>query len=261
IKDSPFSNLLALLRQLLLKFEKLDRDNSTQMVTMQRQITIVAGDLGVQKARESLAGAIGSAVLTGAIGGAALKQTFKSTSMQTNSTVKNTNTANRVDVATHDARGGIKANKTPSNEMRPAHDAQGVQAKGAADVQADASADVAPMRTIATNQATKSEAATLHADDAEVRALAQIPASNAMMLNMLAPSIGGTVAAGVNIEAEMTESERQLMLNVAETFKRVADEQQDQATKTRDMRDATAQLVESLMNLMASTSGHQISKF
>lgn len=261
IKDSPFGNLLALLRQLLLKFEKLDRDNSTQMVTLQRQITIVAGDLGVQKARESLAGAIGSAVLTGAIGGAALKQTFKSTSMQTNSTVKNNNTANRVDVATHDARGGIKANKTPSSEMREPHDAQGVQAKGAADVQADGQADVAPMRAVATSPTTKSEAATLHADDAEVRALAQIPASNAMMLNMLAPSIGGTVAAGVNIEAEMTESERQLMLNVAETFKRVADEQQDQATKTRDMRDATAQLVESLMNLMASTSGHQISKF
>jgi hypothetical protein len=117
------------------------------------------------------------------------------------------------------------------------------------------------MRTVAINQTAKSEAATLHADDAEVRALAQIPASNAMMLNMLAPGIGGTVGAGVNIEAEMTESERQLMLNVAETFKRVADEQQDQATKTRDMRDATAQLVDSLMNLMASTSSHQISKF
>jgi hypothetical protein len=130
ISSSPFGNLLALLRQLLLKFEKLDRDNSTQMVTLQRQITIVAGDLGVQKARESLVGAIGSAVLTGAIGGAALKQTFKSTSMQTNSTVKNQNTANRVDVASHDSRGGIKANKTPSNEMRPAHDAQGVPAKG-----------------------------------------------------------------------------------------------------------------------------------
>ena len=269
IQTSPFSNLLALLRQLLLKFEKLDRDNSTQMVTLQRQITIVAGDLGVQKARESLAGAIGSAMLTGAIGGAALKQTFKSTSMQTNSTLKNQNTGNRVDVAAHDSRGAIKASKTPSNEMRAAHDAQGVpaggarngEAKAAAEIQADGRADVAPMRADAMSPTTKPEGASLHADDAEARARAQIPASNAMMLNMLAPSIGGTVGAGVNIEAEMTEAERQLMLNVAETFKRVADEQQDQAGKTRDMRDATAQLVDSLMNLMASTSGHIIGKY
>jgi hypothetical protein len=269
IKNSPFGNLLALLRQLLLKFEKLDRDNSAQMVILQREMTIVAGDLGVQKARESLGGAIGSAMLTGVIGGAALKQTFKSTSMQTNSTIKNQNTGNRVDVATHDSRGAIKASKTPSNEMRAAHDAQGIPAgngrdggpKAAADVQADGQADVAPMRADAISATTKPEAAQLHADDAEVRARAQIPASNAMMLNMLAPSVGGTVGAGVNIEAEMTESERQLMLNVAETFKRVADEQQDQATKTRDMRDATAQLVDSLMNLMASTSGHIIGKY
>jgi hypothetical protein len=94
-----------------------------------------------------------------------------------------------------------------------------------------------------------------------VNARAQIPASNAMMLNMLAPSIGGTVSAGVNIEAEMTEAERQLALQVADVFRRIADEQQDQSVKTRDMRDAAAQLFESLLNLVSSTSAHIIGKY
>lgn len=268
IKDSPFGNLLALLRQLLLKFEKLDRDNSTQMVTLQRQMTIVAGDLGVEKARESFGGAVAATILTGAVGGFALKKSFESTSMQTGSMDSNLRKANKTDIQVHDARGQVKAHGTPSENMRPARNVSGEPAaaradggRASADLQADADADVRSMNPSASGQKGKSTENDRQRKHSEEMANAQNVAAKAVLGNMVAPSIGGIASATMNIEAEMTESERQLMLNVAETFKRVADEQQDQATKTRDMRDATAQLVDNLMNLMASTSSHQISKF
>ncbi|WP_421569850.1 hypothetical protein [Stenotrophomonas sp. PD6] len=268
IKDSPFGNLLALLRQLLLKFEKLDRDNSTQMVTLQRQITIVAGDLGVEKARESFGGAVAATILTGAVGGFALKKSFESTSMQTGSMDSNLRKANKTDIQVHDARGQVKAHGTTAENMRPARNVAGEPAsarvdggRASADLQADADVDVRSMNPSAAGQKGKSTENDRQRKHSEEMANAQNIAAKAVLGNMVAPSIGGIASATMNIEAEMTESERQLMLNVAETFKRVADEQQDQATKTRDMRDATAQLVDSLMNLMASTSSHQISKF
>ena len=267
IVSSPFSHLLAMLRQLLLKFERMDRDNSAQMVTMQREITIMAGDKGVEKARESLGGAIGAAIMTGAIGGAALKQTFKSTSMQTNSADANGMVGNKVNAGVETSKGGMKGNTTPADELRPAHGLDGKKAtaaKGserpAAEVRADVDADPA-MKQIAREQSAGPGVDDVRSDYSEVNARAQIPASNAMMLNMLAPSIGGTVSAGVAIEAEMTEAERQLALQVADVFRRIADEQQDQSVKTREMRDAAAQLFESLLNLTSSTSAHIIGKY
>lgn len=81
-----------------------------------------------------------------------------------------------------------------------------------------------------------------------------------MLLNMMGPGIGNAVGSGVQIEAEMTEAERQLLLQVADVFRRIADEQQDQSARSREMRDAAAQLYESLLNLISSTSAHIISK-
>lgn len=267
ITSSPFSHLLAMLRHLLLKFEKMDRDNSTEMVVMQREITILAGNKGIEKAREGLGGAIGAAVMTGAIGGAALKQTFKSTSMQVKSAEKNVMGGNKLDSAVKTSSGGAKGNTTPASEMRPARELDGKPAqigqrgdRPSAAVEADAGADTS-MKHVARAQAGDPGVDDLRSDSPEVNARAQIPASNAMMLNMLAPSIGGTVSAGVNIEAEMTEAERQLALQVADVFRRIADEQQDQSVKTRDMRDAAAQLFESLLNLVSSTSAHIIGKY
>lgn len=267
IAASPFSHLLAMLRQLLLKFERMDRNNSTQMVIMQREITIMAGDKGVEKARESLGGAIGAAIMTGAIGGAALKQTFKSTSMQTKSADTNAMEGNKLDAVVKTSSGGFKGNTTPASDMRPAHGLDGKapaagkagEQPGAA-VQADANADKS-MTRLAREQGGEPGVDDVRSDHGEAGARAQIPASNAMMLNMLAPSIGGTVSAGVAIEAEMTEAERQLALQVADVFRRIADEQQDQSVKTRDMRDAAAQLFESLLNLVSSTSAHIIGKY
>ncbi|MFL9584717.1 hypothetical protein [Stenotrophomonas sp. AB1(2024)] len=267
IVSSPFSGLLALLRQLLLKFEKLDRDNSAQMVTMQREITIIAGEKGVEKARENLGGAIGSAVLTGAIGGAALKQTFKSTSMQTGSLKNNQGVGNNASVSDAKVSGGIKASGTPSDQLRSARNVDGssvpAQKGGAladADIQPDLAADGRAINHSAKQGSHGTAPEPLNQGHGASMAHAQIPASQAMMLNMLAPGIGGTISAGVQIEAEMTEAERQLLLQVADVFRRIADEQQDQSARSREMRDAAAQLYESLLNLISSTSAHIISK-
>ncbi len=266
IKSSPFSNLLALLRQLLLKFEKLDRDNSAQMVTIQRQITIIAGEKGVEKARESLVGAIGAAVMTGAIGAAALRQTFKSTSMQVRSADSNAMNGNKFDAAVKTSGGGAKGNTTPAADMRPARGVDGTPAKAGpgsdrARAAAQADAEVPPaMKQVAREQPAEPGVDDLRSDHPEVGARSQIPAGNAMLLNMMGPGIGNAVGSGVQIEAEMTEAERQLLLQVADVFRRIADEQQDQSARSREMRDAAAQLYESLLNLIASTSAHIISK-
>lgn len=266
IKSSPFSNLLALLRQLLLRFEKLDRDNSAKMVEIQREITIIAGQKGVEKARESLVGAVFAAGMTGAIGGAALKQTFKSTSMQVRSADKNAMDGNKLDAAVKTSSGGAKGNVTPAAEMRPPRGVDGTPAKGAPGsdrpgAAAQADADVPPaMKQIAREQPGEPGVDDLRSDHPEVGARSQISAGNAMLLNMMAPGIGNAVGSGVQIEAEMTEAERQLLLQVADVFRRIADEQQDQSARSREMRDAAAQLYESLLNLMSSTSAHIISK-
>lgn len=267
IVSSSFSNLLALLRQLLLQFERIDRENSARMVEMQRDITIVAGDKGIEKARESLGGAIGAAVMTGAIGGAALRQTFKATSMKTTTADKNALQGNQIDSAAATSRGGFKGSSTVTAEMRGARAVDGKatpvrtgEKRPASDLQADADVPLKRMKEIAQNSSTQDSAKDLHSDHPEVGARAEIPGAHAMMLNMMAPGIGATVTAGVQIEAEMTEAERQLALQVADVFRRIADEQQDQAAKTRDMRDAAAQLFESMLNLMSSTAAHIISK-
>jgi len=267
IRSSPFSNLLALLRQVLLKFETLDRENSARMVIMQRDITILAGDKGIEKARESLGGAIGAAVMTGAIGGAGLRQTFKATTMKTRTVDGNVMQANQMSAAAKTAKGGYKGGATPTSEMRGARGMDGRPTpvgKGderpSSALQADGEAQLPQMQAIGRESPMQSGTKDLHSDHPEVGARAEIPGANAMMLNMMAPGIGATVSAGVQIEAEMTEAERQLALQVADVFRRIADEQQDHAAKTRDMRDAATQLFESMLNLMSSTAAHIISK-
>lgn len=267
IVSSSFSNLLALLRQLLLQFERIDRENSARMVEMQRSITIVAGEMGVEKAKENLGGAIGAAVVTGVIGGYGLRQSFKSTSMKTTSTADNAMSGNQFNNAVKTSKGAYNGGSTPSSEMRPArgidskptHIGKGDERPSSA-LQADADVQLKAMKKVGTGNVVEPGVKDIHSDHSESLARAEIPGANAMVLNMIAPGIGATVSAGVQIEAEMTESQRQLALQGADVFRRIADEQQDQAAKTRDMRDAAAQLFESLLNLMSSTSAHIISK-
>ncbi|WP_282296417.1 hypothetical protein [Stenotrophomonas sp. PS02289] len=267
IQSSPFANLLTLLRQLLLKFEAMDRKNGSQMVIMQRDMTIVAGERGIQKAQENLAGAIGATFVTGAVGAAGLRQSVKSTKIQTNSNIHNQNAANRVSVGAADQTHSTKAAALPSAQHRAARNIDGSEVKStardatpAADLQDDVSSYTREMRQVVNSSSARGDADALQALHGYRMAQSQIPASNAVMLNMMAPSVGGAITSGVQIAVETTEAERQLMLNVADTFKRVADAHQDQQMKNRDMREATTQMLESLMNLAASTSSHIIQK-
>jgi hypothetical protein len=264
---SRFSNLLALLRQLLLKLEKSDRDNSAQMVTMQRNITIIAGDKGVEKAKEGFGGAVGAAALTGAIGGASMQRMVKATDIQASSLKKNQNVGTNANVADARTSGGTKAAGTPADQLRDARNLDGspvqAQRNGGqpnADIQADLHADTRAINHSARNGAEGQTPEPLHQSNAASMAQAQIPANQSAVLSMLGPGLGNTISAGVQIEAEMTEAERQLALQVADVFRRIADEQQDQAVRSREMRDAAAQLYESLLNLISATSAHIIQK-
>lgn len=267
IQSSPFANLLTLLRQLLLKFEAMDRRNGSQMVIMQREMTIVAGERGVQKARENLGGAVGAAAVMGGIGAAGMKQSLNSTSIRTNSNVGNLNAANASGLSAATTKHGLKANALPSAELRPARNIDGsTVSKGsgnvhpAADLQDDISARSTSQITNRNEVTTRSHSSIQQEAHSAEMARAEVPAANALFLNAMGPSVGATVTAGVNIEVEATEAERQLVINVAETLKRVADAHQDQQMKNRDMREATTQMLESLMNLIASTSSHIIQK-
>jgi hypothetical protein len=265
--SSEASFLLTLLRQLLLKFEMMERENGSNMIIMQLAAVIEAGNRSVERAKENLTGAISAAVVTGAVGGAAIHQSFQSTRIQTNSNVGNLNSANKSDLAVNNARHGTKANPVASAELRGARNLDGRPVpktdavQDAADLQADATAGNSAMRLNANESSARSNAAAYQAAHSERMAQSQIPASRAMFLNMLAPAVGGTVTAGVQIEAEFTEAERQLLLNLAETVKRIADGHQDQMAKTREMREAASQLVESLQSLAERTSSQIISNY
>jgi hypothetical protein len=267
-KPSRFADLLALLRQVLLSFEKLDRDNSARMVIMQREMTINAGDKGVEKAKESVLGNVTGGLVTAAVGLAGLKQSNKSTSMQTESMATNLKKANATDVRVHDARGQVKAHSAPADLQRPARGIDGSSSaatpaggRAAADLQADADVDLRPKNVVAVAQSEKSDVAELQLQHSSIMAQAQKFNSNSIMLNMVSTAAGGSVTSAIGVAAEMTEGERQLLLNVAETLKRVADQQQDQSVKTRDMRDSAAQLWETLQSHVTNTSSQIIQNF
>ena len=267
IKSNPFANLLSLLRQLLLKFEAMDRENGSKMVILQREMTIQAGDKGVEKAREGLIGAIGSTVVMTGIGAAGVKQSLNSSKMRTDSNIGNLNKANTSAVSAASNKHDLKANALPSAELRPARNVDGSQvakstgqAQDSADLQSDLAARSKAQITNRNEVTTQPEATALNSTHSERMAMAEIPAARAAFLAMMSPSLGATITAGVNIEAEMTAAEVLLLQNVAETFKRVADSHQDQQMKNRDAREATGQMLEALLNLAASTSSHIIQK-
>lgn len=267
LKSSPLSNLLVLLRQILLEFEKLDRDNSVKMVEMQRNLTIKAGELGVEKANIAMVAAITATVMTGVIGGAAVGKSYQSTKMQTDSLKLNHNAANKASITDANRSGGIARHNTPSDQLRAGRNVDGAtpnatkgSARPDADIQADSDADLGAMNHTAKHSAVGSTAARLENMHTRDMALAQVPQSHALMLNMVGPAIGNSASAGINIEAEMTESERLLVQQNADVARRTADEQQDQSARNAEMRRSADQLVETLLRLFADTSGHIISK-
>ncbi len=268
LATNPLSNLLTMLRQLLLKFEDMERRHGSNMIIVQLETVVEAGKRGVEKAKENLGGQIGATMLMGAVGGYATKKTSESTDMVKNSHVRNMNEGNASSIAVHDSRANLKSTTTPTANHRPARDADGTPVAGGTEanrpgalLQADMDADLKPMGHGVLDQTGAPHNEALQSAHAASVAHAQIPASHAMLLNMLAPSVAGSVTAGVQIEAEMTEAERQLLLNFAETMKRIADGHLDQQNKTREMRDGAAELLDKLQSLIASTGNHIISNF
>lgn len=261
IKSSPFAVLLALLREVLLRMEAYERESSADAVTMQREMTINAGDRGVQKAVELFSTALAATLVTGAIGIASMKKSHDSVKIQTKSNVGNLNSGTQQSVAVAGQHKAAQAYRQPTAELRPARNIDGnavaQRADGgldAADLQDDATALTRAVTTEikTTSPSVNSEAYQL--SHAKRMAESQIPANQAMFLTTIGGSVGGLANASGQIAAEMTEAERQLLLNVADTLKRIADGHQDQQMKTHEMRKATTDLVESLLALAASTS-------
>lgn len=267
IKGNPFANLLTFLRQLLLEFEAMDRRNNSHMIILNREMTIRAGELGVEKAKQNVVATALAAGVTAAVGGAAVHQSFKSTKIQTGSNVDHLNKAHRTAVDSSRTNHAARSNPLPSAEHRGARNLdgsavkqQGGDARAAADLQDDMTSYTTAMKQTTRQVASEKDPEFLHSAHSYRMAQSQIPASNAMFLNTISSSAGGVANAGMQIEVEQTEAERLLIQSVAETFKRVADAHQDQQVKNREMREATGQLLETLMNLASSTSSHIISK-
>ncbi len=268
LASNPLSNLLTLLRQLLLKFEDMERKHGSNMIIVQLETVIEAGKRGVEKAKENLGGQIGATMLMGAVGGYATKKTAESTDLVKKSHVNNMNEGNASNIAVHGSRANLKSTTTPTANHRPARDADGTPVTGGTDanrpdavLQADMDADLKPMGHGVLDQTSAPHNEALQSDHAFTAAHAQIPASHAMLLNMLGPSLAASVTAGVQIEAEMTEAERQLLLNFAETMKRIADGHLDQQNKTREMREGASDLLDKLQSLVANTGNQIISNF
>lgn len=267
IKGNPFANLLTFLRQLLLEFEAMDRRNNSQMIILNREMTIRAGELGVEKAKQNVVAAALAAGVTAAVGGAAVHQSFKSTKIQTSSNVDHLNKAHRTAVDSSRTSHAARSNPLPSAEHRGARNLDGSavkqqsgDARAAADLQDDMTSYTSAMKQTTRGVASEKDADLLQSAHAYRMAESQIPASNAMFLNTISSSAGGVANAGMQIEVELTAAEVLVIQAAAEAFKHIADAHQDQQMKNREMREATGQLLETLMNLAASTSSHIISK-
>ncbi len=265
LESSPFARLSAILRLILLESRAMDRKSSADMTTMQREVTIVATEKGVEKARSDFGGAMGAMALTGAIGGAAMQQTVKATDIQTKSLKGNLNNANRAGISAENGRAGIKASGTPSDQLRPAQNVDSgpvAKAEGSsrltADIQSDMDADRATMEALGKQNSQHAAADSLQAGHSLRMAQAQVPASNAIMLNMLGPSVGNSLSAGVGINGAMLDAERQVKMNDAETSRRIADAHHEQSVRHSESFDAAAQSLEQFMNRVETTGNHII---
>lgn len=234
IKGNPFANLLSFLRELLLRFEAMDRQNNSKMIILNREMTIRAGELGVEKAKQNVTATALALGVTTLVGAAAVQQSFKSTKIQTDSNVNHLNKANRTAVDSSRANHAARSNPLPSAEHRGARNLDGSavkqpggDARAAADLQDDMTSHTSAMKQTTREVASERDADVLQSAHALRMAQSQMPATNAVFLNTISSSAGGTANAGMQIEVEMTEAERRLVENAGETFKRTADAHQD----------------------------------
>ncbi len=265
---STLVNLMILMRQLLLEFENMERENSSDMIVRQLEATERSGQKMVESAEENRIGAIGSTLVTGAVGVAALKQSYTGTKTQTNSTVGNLNSANEVSVSSANSHNALKSNPLPSGEVRAARNLDGTSVprtegvgQAAADVRDDVAGSTSATRAVANESISRPDADIYRAAHERELQRASRNMANAAALNMVATQTGGIFTSSMQVESAFTESERQMLQFVAETLKRIADGHQTQVANTRDLRQSTAQLAESLLNQNASTADHIIRHF
>lgn len=261
-------NLMIAMRALLLKFENMERENSSDMVVRQLEATERSGQKMVEGAEENRIGAIGSTMVTGAVGIAALKQSYTGTKTQTNSSVGNLNSSNEASVTTANSHNALKSNPLPSGEVRAARNLDGTPvprtegaAQAAADVRDDVAGSTSATRAVANESISRPDADIYRAAHERELQRASRNMANAAALNMVATQTGGIFSSSMQVESAFTESERQMLQFVAETLKRIADGHQTQVANTRDLRQSTAQLAESLLNQNASTADHIIRHF
>ena len=110
------------------------------------------------------------------------------------------------------------------------------------------------MTEVAQSQPQAGEAAAAMAAHTELMARAQVPASQAMLLNMMAQSAGNTIVAGVGISAEMTEAQRLMAQHASDTFQKIADNEKEQGARVRESRQAAADVAQTLIRMAADTS-------
>ncbi len=282
--DSPMTTLLVMLRELLIKLEALDRKEGMRNIERSRHMTEMAGQKGIQKAEQNLGGAIGGALVTGAVGAAGLKQSMKSTGMQVRSAKNNLQAGNKVNAATQRSEGMVKTTisersavnassqstthvSSSTRSPQVANDGAQVAAGGAAGSEArlevsqtqheslsSETSRTMQMTEVAQSQPQAGEAAAAMAAHTELMARAQVPASQAMLLNMMAQSAGNTIVAGVGISAEMTEAQRLMAQHASDTFQKIADNEKEQGARVRESRQAAADVAQTLIRMAADTS-------
>lgn len=282
--DNPMTKLLVLLRELLTKLEALDRKEGMRNIERSRDMTEKAGKKGIDKAQQMMGGAIGGALVTGAVGAAGLKKSMTSSNMQVNSAKNNLQAGNNVNAATLRSEGMVKttisersalnvsserATQVSTSAGAPQSAVQGTAGTPAGAGSADARVEVShtersalssedtrttEMIEIAQQQPQNGEAAAAMAAHTEMMARAQAVAAQATLLNMTAQAAGNTVVAGVGIAAETTEAQRLMAQNASETFQKVAENSKEQAGRTRESRQAAADVAQTLIRMLADTS-------
>lgn len=268
LASNTLVNLMIAMRALLLKFENMERENSSDMVIRQLEATERSTQKLVETAEENRIGAIGSTLVTGAVGVAALKQSYTGAKTQTNSTVGNLNSANEVSVTSANSHNALKSNPLPSGEVRAARNLDGTPvprteggAQAAADVRDDVAGSTPATRAVANESISRPDADIYRAAHERELQRASRNMANAAALNMVASQTGGIFKSSMDVESAFTTAQREMFQFVADALKRIADGHQTQVANTRDLRQSTAQLAESLLNQNAATADHIIRHF
>lgn len=266
-KMSVIVNLLVELRKLLLEAREQDRKEAADLIIMQDRTVELAGQAGVDATVDQLSGAIAAGVLMTAVAAASMQRNMKATNERMGSMERNQLKANDLAEFSKKRSAAIKSDVTPEAHLRPAHNLDGTPVPGgnggrqsAADVQPDASVDLRAMDSITgmdPNQAKIIARRAIHEQSME-------SANRAMYQGTLLGAVSGPISnlgsASFEIAASGDRKVQMERQQAADTQKAMADGRESQARNTEEMNEATRQLVQTLLQMMADTSNHVISK-